>query len=272
MQDTGKIAWWQYLDQKPGQPYHIQLHRSVTVHFNHRITIGDQRDHMKALIIEDDAQIVEAISLAFRMRWPEAELVSSHLGVQGVEIVRTDNPDILILDLGLPDIHGFEVLKQVRTFSSIPIIILTVSREESSIVRGLEMGADDYVVKPFKQLELLARIRAMLRRGGADDDESPLAFGALKFDPVTRQAIYKQKDISLTPTEGRILYHLLKHPGRVVSHSSLAEAIWGSDYPGAADNMKVYIWRLREKLEQDPSHPQLILTKAGTGYYLAKPN
>jgi len=225
---------------------------------------------MKALIIEDDSQIVEAISLAFRIRWPEAELVSSHLGAKGVELVKNDDPDIVILDLGLPDINGFEVLQQIRAFSHIPIIILTVSREESSIVKGLELGADDYVVKPFKQLELLARIKAMLRRGGAGEEESPLAYGALHFDPATRQATYEQKEVSLTPTEGRILQHLLKHPGRVASHSSLAEAIWSIDYPGAADNMKVYIWRLREKLEQDPGHPQLILTKAGTGYFLAK--
>jgi len=225
---------------------------------------------MKVLIIEDDPQIVEAISLAFRMRWPEAELVSSHLGTKGVELVRNDAPDIVILDLGLPDINGFEVLQQIRAFSSIPIIILTVSNEEYSIVKGLELGADDYVVKPFKQLELLARIKAMLRRGSADEEESPLAYGALRFDPVTRQAIFQQKEVSLTPTEGRILQHLLKHPGRLVSHTSLAEAIWGIDYPGAADNMKVCIWRLREKLEEDSSHPSLIITKAGTGYYLAK--
>jgi len=112
----------------------------------------------------------------------------------------------------------------------------------------------------------------MLRRGGTDEDESPLAYGALQFDPATRQAKCEKKEVSLTPTEGRILYHLLKHPGRVVSHSSLADAIWGTDYPGAIDSMKVYIWRLREKLEDDPSHPQLIMTKAGTGYFLAKPD
>ena len=225
---------------------------------------------MKALIIEDDPQIVEAISLAFRMRWPEAELISSHLGIKGIDLVRNDDLDIVILDIGLPDINGFEVLQQIRAFSPIPIIILTVSKEESSIVKGLELGADDYVVKPFRQLELLARIKAMLRRGGTEDEESPLAYGALQFDPATRQVTYGQKEVSLTPTEGRILQHLLKHPGRVVSHSSLAEAIWGIDYPGAADNMKVYIWRLREKLEQDSSQPKLILTKAGTGYFLAK--
>lgn len=224
---------------------------------------------MKTLIIEDDPQIVEAISLALGMRWPDAEVVSSHLGKKGIELVKNDSPDIVILDLGLPDIHGFEVLKQIRAFSHIPIIILTISREEPSIVRGLELGADDYVVKPFSQLELLARIKAMLRRGGTDDEESVLVYGALEFNPATRQATIEQKEVNLTPTEGRILYHMLKHPGRVVSHSSLAEAIWGTDYPGAADSMKVYIWRLREKLEQDPSQPKLILTKAGTGYYLA---
>lgn len=225
---------------------------------------------MKILVIEDDPEIVEAISLAFRVRWPEAETLSSRLGSKGVELVKNQPPDVVILDLGLPDISGFEVLKQIRAFSSIPIIILTVSSEESNVVKGLAFGADDYITKPFRQLELLARVKAMLRRHGTPEEEAPVVYGILTYNPAERQVTVGQNEISLTRAESRILQQLLKQPGRVATHSSLAEALWGTDYPGAADNLKVHIRRLREKLEEDPSEPQLILTKAGIGYYLAK--
>lgn len=227
---------------------------------------------MKVLIIEDDPGIVEAVSLVFRMRWPEAKLVSTHLGDKGIEMVESEAPDIVILDLGLPDITGFEVLKQIRLFSAVPVIILTVRGEEADMVKGLEWGADDYVVKPFRQMEFLARAKALLRRQSPPGKEPPLVCGPLRFDPSTHQVIYGKKEISLTRTEGYILHHLLKQAGQVVTHSSLAETVWGVDYPGAADSLKVHIRRLREKLEADPSHPQLILTKAGIGYFLAKPH
>lgn len=227
---------------------------------------------MKVLIIEDDPGIVDAISLAFHMRWPEAKLVSTRLGDEGIGLVESEAPDIVILDLGLPDISGFEVLKQIRLFSAVPVIILTVRAEEADVVKGLEWGADDYVVKPFRQMELLARAKALLRRKTPPGEEPPLVCGPLRFDPSTRQVIYGEKEITLTRTEGHILHHLIKRAGKIVTHSSLAETVWGIDYPGAADSLKVHIRRLREKLEADPSHPQLILTKAGTGYFLAIPD
>ena len=226
---------------------------------------------MKVLIIEDDREIVETISLTFRMRWPEASLVSTHLGEKGIELTESEAPDIVILDLGLPDINGFEVLKQIRLFSAVPIIILTVMADEADIVKGLEYGADDYVVKPFRQMELLARVKAVIRRQSPSEEEPPLVCGQLQFDPSTRQLLYGEKEISLTATEGDILYCLMEKAGHVVTHSSLAEKIWGVDYAGAADSLKVYIRRLREKLEADPSHPQLILNKPGIGYLLAEP-
>ena len=225
---------------------------------------------MKVLIIEDDQEIVEAVSLAFQIRWPEAKLVSTHLGERGIELVESENPDVTILDLGLPDISGFEVLKQIRLFSSVPVLILTVRADEADIVKGLEWGADDYVVKPFRQLELLSRVKALTRRRGPE--EAPLVCGQLHFNPSTGQLLYGEKEISLTRTEGRILHHLMRNAGQVVTHSGLAETVWGDDYPDAADSIKVYVRRLREKLEADPSHPQLILTKAGIGYLLAKPD
>lgn len=225
---------------------------------------------MKVLIIEDDREIVEAISLAFQIRWPEAKVVSTHLGEKGVELVESEAPDIVILDLGLPDISGFEVLNQIRNFSNVPTIILTVRSEEADVVRGLECGADDYITKPFRQLELLARVKALIRRQSPSEEETVIS-GALRLDATTGQLHHDGKEIALTITESRILNHLMKNAGYVTTHSSLAEAVWGDDYPGVVDSLKVHIRRLREKIEADPSHPQLILTKTGVGYFLTKP-
>jgi len=227
---------------------------------------------MKVLVIEDDQAIVETITLVLKISWPEAKLVSTHLGERGIELVESENPDVVILDLGLPDKSGFEVLKQVRLFSTVPILILTVSSDEADIVKGLEWGADDYVVKPFRQLELLSRIKLVTRRRGSSVEETPLVCGQLHFNPSTFQLFYGKKEINLTPTEGSILHQLMKNVGRVVTHSSLAEVVWGVDYPDAADSLKVYVRRLRTKLEADPSHPQIVLTKPGIGYLMAKPD
>lgn len=226
---------------------------------------------MKVLIIEDDPDIVEVVSLAFQIRWPEVEFLSTHLGEKGVELVGNENPDIVILDLGLPDITGFDVLKEVRTFSNVPILILTIRGEESDIVRGLEWGADDYMVKPFKQLELLARIKALTRRTISDDTETPLVVGDLNFNPVTRQLFQGKKEIQLTRTEGSILHHLIKNHGQIVPYSDLAESVWGEEYPDALDSLRVYVRRLREKLEEDPGNPKIITTKASVGYLLENP-
>lgn len=225
---------------------------------------------MKVLIIEDDREIVEAISLALQMRWPEANMVSTRLGAKGVELVESEAPDIVILDLGLPDINGFEVLHQIRLFSNVPTIILTVRSDEADVVKGLEWGADDYITKPFRQMELLARVRSLIRRQSPSEEEL-LVCGPLRLNAVTGQLHYDGKEIALTITENRILSHLMKNAGHVVTHSSLAEVVWGDDYPGATDSLKVHIRRLREKIEVDPSHPQLILTRTGIGYFLAKP-
>jgi two-component system KDP operon response regulator KdpE len=225
---------------------------------------------MKVLIVEDDKEIVDAITLAFQIRWPEAKVVSTRLGRKGVELVETEDPDIVILDLGLPDVSGFEALNQIRLFSHVPIIILTVRAEESDVVKGLEWGADDYILKPFRQLELLARVKALIRRQSPADEETITA-GPLRLEVTGGQAHLEGKEIALTITESRILAHLMRNAGHVVTHSSLAESVWGNDYPGAADSLKVHIRRLREKIEANPSQPKFILTKAGVGYFLAKP-
>ena len=225
---------------------------------------------MKVLLIEDDREIIDAIALAFQIRWPEAEVISTRLGEKGYEMVETEAPDIVIIDLGLPDISGFEVLREIRVFSRVPIIILTVRSDEADVVKGLEWGADDYIIKPFRQLELLARVKALIRREHPEEEEA-LVSGRLHLDTVTGQLEHNGKEIALTVTENHILSHLMKNVGRVVTHSSLAEAVWGDDYPGATDSLKVHIRRLREKIEADPSHPELILTRTGVGYFLARP-
>ncbi|MDD5288293.1 MAG: response regulator transcription factor [Dehalococcoidales bacterium] len=226
---------------------------------------------MKVLVIEDDKEIVDAISLAFQIRWPEAKVISTRFGQKGVELVESEAPDIVILDLGLPDITGFDVLRQIRRFSAVPTIILTVRAEEADVVKGLEWGADDYITKPFRQLELLARVKSMIRRH-TPTEESSLVFGQLRLDTETAQLHMGDKEIALTVTENNILSHLMKSAGRVVTHSNLAEAVWGDDYPGATDSLKVHIRRLREKIEAAPGKPRIILTKTGIGYFLTKPD
>jgi len=226
---------------------------------------------MKILIIEDDRAIVEAISLTLQLNWPDTILLSTHLGEEGIELFQSENPDAIILDLGLPDISGFEVLKRIRLFSEVPILILTVRSDESDIVKGLEWGADDYVIKPFRQKELLSRIKLITRRRGAIAEGTLLVCGQLQFEPSTGQLFHEGREINLTPTEISIISHLMRNVGRVVTHSGLAEAVWGVDYPDAADSLRVHIRRLRTKLESDPSNPKIVLTRAGMGYMLAKP-
>jgi len=227
---------------------------------------------VKFLVIEDDKTIIDSISLIFQLSWPETKLISTPLGQKGIELAETEHPDVVILDLGLPDISGYEVLKQIRLFSAVPVIILTVRSEEVDIVRGLEGGADDYIVKPFRQLELLSRIRCVTRRQERVTQEKPLELGQFYFNPSTWQLVIGEREISVTRTEGSIFYHLLQNAGRVVTHSDLAEALWGVDYPDAADCLRVHIRRLRVKIEEDPRQPQVILTKPGVGYLLAKPD
>ena len=224
---------------------------------------------MKLLVIEDDEEIVEAITLAFQIRWPEAQIISTRYGKKGIDLVESETPDIVILDLGLPDISGFDVLRKIRLFSKVPIIILTVRAEEADIIKGLEWGADDYILKPFRQLELLARIKAQTWRKNQPEGEK-IVSGPLQLDSATGQLHHKNREINLTVTETRILSHLMRNTGHVVTHSSIAQAVWGDDYPGASDNLKVHIRRLREKIEENPSNPALIITKPGIGYLFSK--
>lgn len=227
---------------------------------------------MKILVIEDNKEITEIITITLEMRWPDAKLTNTHLGKKGVELVESEKPDIVLLDLGLPDTSGYDVLKEIRTFSNVPVVILTVRAEEADITKGLELGADDYIVKPFRQMELLSRIKAVLRRANPSPSGEPLVYKNLSYNPETRQILFRGKEIDLTRTEGIIIHELMKNANRVVSHARLAEAVSGGEYPGAIESLRVYIRRLREKIEVDPENPQIITTKVGTGYILSVPD
>ncbi|RLC92407.1 MAG: DNA-binding response regulator [Chloroflexi bacterium] len=229
-----------------------------------------ERRAMRIVMIEDDESITEIVSLAFEMRWPETELISTDMGEKGIELVKSEKPDLVILDLGLPDISGFDVLQRIRSFSTVPIIILTVRAEEADVIQGVELGADDYVVKPFRQLELLGRAQALVRRSAKTERQAPLECGSMYLDPSTRCFVFKGNKMTLTATETDILYCLMREQGSVVPNSRLVEAIWGRDYRNSGETLKIHIRRLRERIEPDPDHPRLILTKPGNGHSLAR--
>ena len=228
---------------------------------------------MKLLIIEDSPEIIEAVSLCFELRWPEISTVSSDKGNKGIELAESESPDLIILDIGLPDIDGFEVLRQVRLFSDVPVIILTVRGEELDKIKGLEMGADDYLTKPFSHMELLARVKAVLRRSQMPElrgDEKPFVHGKLKVDFSSREITVDSNPVKLTPIEYNLLYQMIRNEGRVLTHRFLLEKVWGEEYTDATDYLKKYIQRLRQKLEDDSENPRLIVTERGVGYKLMK--
>jgi len=225
---------------------------------------------MKILIIEDDTLIVDNIRLTLKVGWPEAELIWSGLGEEGISMVENERPDIIILDLGLPDINGFEVLKAIRLCSQIPVIILTIREEEIAVVKALEYGADEYIIKPFRQMELVARLKSLVKRRSTSSLESEEQCGPFLFNLPTGSIKYNGKSINLSKTEMLILHHLSKNQGQILSYSSIAKRIWESDYPDSKKAIRVYIRQLRKKIEEDPSNPKLIITEPKIGYMLAK--
>lgn len=230
---------------------------------------------MKVLLVEDNKEIQEAITLIFELHWPGSEVLISGEGTQGITLTEEESPDVVILDLGLPDIDGFKVLKGVRDFSDVPIIILTVRGDEIDKVRGLELGADDYIVKPFSHMELLARVRAVLRRSHIPElkeAEKPIVLPNLSIDFSSRTVTKKGKKIKLTPTEFNLLQCLIRNEGKVLTHHTLLTKVWGEEYTDSSEYLKVYIQRLRDKLEEDSTHPQLLISERGVGYKFVKPN
>jgi len=229
---------------------------------------------LKILVIEDSPDIVDAVTMCFELRWPEVEVISTDKGRQGIALVRNDPPDAVLLDLGLPDMDGFEVLMEIRSFSNVPVTILTVRGAEVDKVRGLELGADDYITKPFSHLELLARVKALLRRTQLPDHkekEKVLRNSRLVIDLARRTVTVNGQPVRLTPTEYNLLYYLAVNANIVLTHGALLEKVWGEEYTNSPEYLKVYIQRLRNKIEEDPGDPQLLISERGIGYKFVMP-
>jgi len=216
---------------------------------------------------------VNLVSLCFRTKWPDATILSAGEASSGLELIDSDPPDIVMLDLGLPDIDGLEVLRRIRGSAEVPVVILTVRDQDIEKVEGLELGADDYITKPFSHFELLARVKAVLRRSSKiqlEEKQEVFSWGKLRMNFATREVHLGEKPIKLTPIEYNLLYQLVRNAGQVIPHQTLLEKVWGLEYTDASDYLKVYIQRLREKLEDTPT-PRMLLSKRGVGYKFAKP-
>jgi DNA-binding response OmpR family regulator len=222
---------------------------------------------MKVAIIEDDKSIINAINVAFEFRWPDVSLVSSMTGKEGVDLVRKESPDVVILDINLPDISGFEVLKKIREYSAVPVIILTVRFDDADVLKGLETGADDYIVKPFNYLTLLARVRAVLRRSEGVPlkvNQNIAMSSRLNIDFVNQKVRVDNLTVKLTPIEYQLLILLVKNKDKPVTYQQIMEEIWGKSIWQDTENLRIYIRRLRKKLHDIP--PRMILNKHGLGY------
>ncbi len=221
----------------------------------------------RVLIVEDESTL--AASVRFHLEREGFEVDVALDGIQGLESFRAREPDIVLLDLMLPGMPGMDVCRQIRTTSDVPVIMLTAKDSEADIVAGLEVGADDYVTKPFSMRELIARVRANLRRPVATEQDVVLTAGPLTLDPVRHEVRLEGKEVELRPKEFALLEMLLLERGRLVTRSTLLETVWGPAFYGDPKTLDVHIRRLRAKIEKDPHRPELILTVRGFGYKLA---
>jgi two-component system, OmpR family, alkaline phosphatase synthesis response regulator PhoP len=219
------------------------------------------------LVVEDEIRMAHFIQL--NLEHDGFRVVEATEGLKAIQLIREKLPDIVLLDIGLPDIDGFEVLRMIREANQVPVIILTAKGEEEDRIRGLELGADDYVGKPFSPRELVSRIRAVLRRTEnlAGDDEGVIEVDdhlRLDFD---RREIWLNNDlVKLRPTEYRLLYHLVKNAGWVLTYDQILAKVWGYEYQDEPHYVRLYVNYLRQKIEKDPANPIYILTERGVGY------
>jgi two-component system, OmpR family, KDP operon response regulator KdpE len=218
----------------------------------------------RILVVDDDPAILRTLAIGLRAHGYKPQTVAD--GHSAVALGRTDPPDLVILDLGLPDIPGVEVLRQLRTFSQIPIIVLSARDGSEDKVEALDVGADDYVTKPFGMDELLARTRAAVRRSGAEQGADILQTPAFRIDLAAKQVWRDTDEVRLTPTEWGLLQALVTRPGRLVSQRQLLHEVWGPAYATETHYLRVYMGNLRRKLEPEPSRPRYFITEPGMGY------
>lgn len=226
---------------------------------------------VKVLVVEDDANLLE--TLKYNLHKEGYDVPTASDGEQAVEAARRENPDLIILDIMLPKMNGFEVCRILRKEMTVPVLMLTAKADETDKIVGLEIGSDDYMTKPFSMRELLARVRAILRRSKmaettTEAEPTSLKIGELEVDTARHQASLSGKALELSPKEFDLLAFLSKNKGLVFSREQLLEKIWGYDYAGGTRTVDVHIRWLRQKIEANPSHPKYLLTVRGTGYKL----
>src|SRR5215469_9997213 len=228
---------------------------------------------MKILVVDDDPRICDALEVGMQLQWQDARVLTASDGEAGLELFFSEQPDVVLLDVTMPRMNGFEVLQAIRRVSDVPVIMLTARGEDVDQVRGLELGADDYVAKPFSHLALMARIKAALRRA-----EFPAPINALPDFEAGDLSIHFQNQevtvggevVKLTPIEYKLLYHLVRNAGHLLPHEALLDRVWGGDYEAGPEYLKVFVSRLRTKLRR-PGGPELIETERGRGYRFVRP-
>ncbi len=224
---------------------------------------------MKILIVDDEELLVKGIR--FNLQNDGFETVTGSDGIEAVELAKQEQPDLIILDIMMPNMDGLTACHHIREFSNVPIILLTAKTEDIDKLMGFEIGADDYITKPFNILELKARIRALLRRSGKSANRTnTLSFGSISLDLDARNAFKSGEPVDLTAKEYDMIEFLMKNPNKVYSREALLDSIWSNDYRTDIRTVDVHIRRLREKLEEDPAQPQYIMTKWGVGYFFRK--
>jgi len=219
------------------------------------------------LVVDDEPRMTRFIRMNLELEG--YRVIEAHDGVDALEKARTELPDLIILDVMMPELNGFETLEMLREVSNVPVIMLTVRSDEDDKVRGLELGADDYMTKPFGARELVSRVKAVLRRtqGPATPEEAILQIDdRLSVDYNRQEVIVEGERIRLRPTEFRMLYHLIENAGWVVPHETLLAKVWGYEYREEIQYLRLYVTYLRKKIEPDPSNPRYILTERGIGY------
>ncbi|WP_446812019.1 response regulator [Methylomonas sp. 2BW1-5-20] len=227
-----------------------------------------KHDKPKILLIEDDPPFRQL--LATTLEHQDYAVSAFATGREGLNAARNEHPNLLILDLGLPDLDGQEVIRRLRLWSNLPILVLSARNQESDITLALDNGADDYLTKPFGNAELLSRIKALLRRVTAPALNEQMSFhaGDLRIELSRRRLFVGEREVHLTPIEFRLLTELVRHAGFVVTHRQLLEKVWGPSYVEHSHYLRIYMGQLRHKLEADPTRPRYLLTEAGVGYRL----
>jgi two-component system, OmpR family, KDP operon response regulator KdpE len=223
---------------------------------------------MTVLVVDDEPRLVDVVRMNLEVEG--YRVVEAANGYEALDRLKQDLPDLVILDVMMPELDGFETLRRIRAVSNIPVIMLTVRNEESDRIRGLEIGADDYISKsPFSPRELLTRVKALLRRTFTPSPARKTTIVVdkdLTIDFSKREVWVRGEKVTLRPTEYRLLYHLVNNAGRLMTHETLLSRVWGHEYRDESHYLRLYITYLRQKLERDPAHPKYILTERGVGY------